>query len=76
MTQIARKATNVSLDAGLLADARLLRINLSRAAEEGLRQAVAKARARDWLTENAGALESSNRFFEEHGLPLAQHRPF
>lgn len=27
-----------------------------------------------WLAENSSALARSNRFVEEHGLPLAQHR--
>lgn len=71
-----RKATNISLDAGLLTDARALKINLSRAAEEGVRRAVNKARAEAWLVQNAEALGSSNRFVEDNGLPLAPYRPF
>lgn len=71
-----RKATNISLDAGLLTDARALKINLSRAAEEGVRRAVDKARAEAWLVQNAEALKSSNRFVEDNGLPLAPYRPF
>ncbi|WP_102108998.1 type II toxin-antitoxin system CcdA family antitoxin [Oceaniglobus roseus] len=71
-----RKSTNLSLDPDLLAEAKALRVNLSRAAEEGLRAAVASARARQWREENAAALDSSNSFAEARGLPLDRYRPF
>jgi antitoxin CcdA len=71
-----RKPANLSLDDALVQEARALNINLSRAAEAGLRRAVAEARAAEWLAENAAALESSNRFVLEHGLPLGRYRPF
>lgn len=71
-----RKPTNLSLDQSLLADARALKINLSRAAEDGIRAAVSKSREELWKTENRSALESSNRFVEDHGLPLSRHRQF
>jgi antitoxin CcdA len=72
----SRKSTNLSLDQALLADARALNINLSRAAEEGIRTAVAKSREEHWKAENQEAMESSNRFVEQKGLPLAQFRRF
>lgn len=71
-----RKATNVSLRAQLLAEAKALRINVSQAAEAGLAQAVAAKRAELWLKANQEALESSNDHVERHGLPLARHRQF
>jgi post-segregation antitoxin (ccd killing protein) len=33
-------------------------------------------RAQQWLEENWEALESSNRWVEEHGLPFAKYRLF
>lgn len=72
----ARKATNVSLDEGLLAEAKLLRINVSQAAEAGLAQAVAARRAELWLAANREALESSNAYVEQNGLPLVAYRSF
>jgi antitoxin CcdA len=71
-----RKATNVSLAAALLAEAKSLSINVSQAAEAGLARAVAEKRAELWLTANREALESSNAFVEKNGLPLAHHRTF
>ena len=71
-----RKATNLSLNQVLLAEARELGINISRSAEKGIEQAVIEARREAWLEENADALESSNSYIEEHGLPLDGFRQF
>jgi antitoxin CcdA len=71
-----RHATNVSIDARLLEEARKLRVNISRAAEQGLAQATAEKRTLLWLEENRAALESSNEFVERFGLPLAKYRGF
>lgn len=71
-----RKATNISLDAELLKEARLLGINISRTAELGLREAVARQRAILWKQKNRPALEASNSYVEEHGIPLASYRKF
>lgn len=71
-----RKATNVSINEALLAEARILKINVSKAAESGLVLALAEKRAELWLAENRVALDSSNAYVEQHGLPLAQYRKF
>jgi antitoxin CcdA len=71
-----KKPTNLSLDNALLDEARSLKVNLSRAAEAGLRQAIADAKAERWSRENAAALEESNRWVEAKGLPLDQYRQF
>jgi antitoxin CcdA len=72
----ARRAANISLDPQLIADARALDINISRACEAGLQAQIKKAREERWRAENREALESSNRYVEEHGLPLARFRQF
>lgn len=72
----ARRATNVSLDRDHLAEARELGINISQACERGLVETLAEARAARWLEENREALESSNAWVREHGLPLAKYRMF
>ena len=71
-----RKATNVSINEALLAEARILKINVSKAAESGLVLALAEKRAELWLAENRAALDSSNAYVEQYGLPLAQYRGF
>ncbi|MBU3694681.1 MAG: post-segregation antitoxin CcdA [Rhodocyclaceae bacterium] len=72
----ARRATNVSLPADLVDEARLLGVNLSQAAEHGLKLAIAEHQSQSWLAENRGAVDSSNAFVEQHGLPLDRHRVF
>lgn len=72
----SRQSTNLTLAAGLVAEARALGINVSQAAEVGIAAAVAQRRQERWLAENRSALESSNAFVEQHGLPLARHRNF
>ncbi len=71
-----RKPANLSLDAALLSEAKALKINLSRAAEAGVRAAVVQAQEERWKAENAAALASSNAHAVEHGLPLAKFRQF
>lgn len=72
----ARKPANLSLDANLLREARALGINISRSAEAGIAEAVGKRLRDRWLLENAAALESSNAYVDNNGLPLARHRQF
>lgn len=73
---LAKKATNLSLDQALLHEARELGVNLSKAAEAGLQQAVQKARAEAWRRENAEAIASSSAWVEANGLPLERYRQF
>ncbi len=72
----SRKATNVSLDRALVEEARALDVNLSRAAEDGLRAAVKAEKERKWKEENREVIESYNAWVEEHGIPLAKYRQF
>jgi antitoxin CcdA len=73
---VTRAPTNVTLDTALVAEARDLGVNISRASAAGLERAVAQARAERWLRENGPALRSSNAFVEAHGLPLKNLRRF
>jgi antitoxin CcdA len=72
----ATRATNVTLSAALVEEAKLLGVNISLAATSGLEQAVSRKRAERWAEENRDALESYNQFVEAHGLPLNDQRLF
>lgn len=72
----ARKATNLTLDADLLAEAKALAVNVSRAAETGIAEAVRAEKERLWLEENREAIESWKIWVEQNGLPLAKYRMF
>ena len=71
-----RKATNVSLNAEAIAEARELGINISQACEQGLVAEISKARAERWKRENAEAIEDWNHWVDKNGLPLAKYRMF
>ncbi len=71
-----RRATNVTLSAPLLRDARELGINLSQACERGIAAEVAALRRQRWLEQNRDAMQAWNEHVAQHGLPLAGHRPF
>jgi antitoxin CcdA len=76
MAQTTRKAANLSLDESLVSDARDLKINISRAAEDGIARAIKAERERLWLIENAEAITQANAYVEKHGLPFGKYRQF
>jgi antitoxin CcdA len=76
ITAMRRRGTNVSLDAELVAEARALGVNVSRACEQGLADQVKAARAEQWQRENADAIAEWNTYVEVNGLPLARYRQF
>lgn len=71
-----RRPTNVSLDETLVADAKALGINVSRACEVGLDAEIRAERTRRWKAENREANEAYAEYLEKYGLPLEQFRQF
>ena len=71
-----KRATNLTSDPVLLNEARALSINLSATFEASLRDAVRARKAAVWLQENHAAIQSSNDWVEQHGLPLERYRQF
>ena len=66
--EYGKKPTNVSVNEGLLRDARALDINLSATLEKAL-EAEVRARKRErWLQENREAIAAYNAFVEENGI--------
>jgi antitoxin CcdA len=63
-----KKPVNVSVNADLLAQAKVLGINLSQALEEQLVQEVSVRRAAAWLAANREALEAYNDHVERDGV--------
>ncbi|KQV15631.1 post-segregation antitoxin CcdA [Rhizobium sp. Root1203] len=76
MSHAPRKAANLSLDSGLMAQARELNINISRAAEDGIERAIRSERERLWRLENVEAIRQENEYVEKNGLPFAKYRQF
>ena len=69
-----RRPTNVSLSEELIAEAKALGINVSRACEAGLAAEVRKVGEQRWIEENRAAMQSWNDWIDEHGMPLADLR--
>ena len=68
MTTIAKKPTNLSLQADLLAEAKALDLNLSAELNKALAEIVRRKRAEQWLAENREAIDAYNRHIERDGL--------
>jgi len=71
MPRAARRKTSLTLDTEALDAARDLGVNVSAVADEALRRAVADARRRRWLEDNAAAFAAQAAWHERHGHPLA-----
>lgn len=71
-----RRPTNLSIDARLVADAKELGINVSRASEEGVARELKAERERRWLDENKEAIAAYNEWVKNNELPLAKYRQF
>ena len=67
-----RRKTSLTLDRAALDDARALGINVSAVAEAAILCAVAEARRRQWLQENAEAFAAQAEWHRREGHPLAR----
>uniref|UniRef100_UPI003F58F8D1 type II toxin-antitoxin system CcdA family antitoxin n=1 Tax=Vibrio cholerae TaxID=666 RepID=UPI003F58F8D1 len=75
-TQAPKKATNLSLNSELLAEAKRLNINLSATMEKALEKEVSSRLKAEWLEQNAEAIEACNELTEKHGLFSDSYRVF
>ncbi|HAS3587422.1 type II toxin-antitoxin system CcdA family antitoxin [Vibrio cholerae] len=75
-TQAPKKATNLSLNSELLAEAKRLNINLSATMEKALEKEVSSRLKAEWLEKNAEAIEACNELTEKHGLFSDSYRLF
>lgn len=69
-----RKSVNLSMDTGILDEARRVGINLSKVSEAAVRSAAQAEADRLWKIEHADWIRANNEWVEEHGLPLADFR--
>jgi antitoxin CcdA len=63
-----KKATNLSINADLLRQAKELNINLSQTLELHLAQILREARRKQWLTDNQAAIDAYNQRIEVSGV--------
>jgi antitoxin CcdA len=67
-TRSKKVATNLSLRADLVAEAKSLALNLSEVVDAAIEVAVREARGAAWLVENREAIDQYNDFVATHGL--------
>lgn len=63
-----KKATNLSLNSALLAQAKELGINLSATLEAALEEIVRRKQEENWLAENRAAIASYNQYVADKGV--------
>ncbi len=63
-----KKAANLSIDSGLLEQARRLNLNLSQVLEAGLVESIRRHEREQWLEKNRAALDAYNEQVERHGV--------
>jgi antitoxin CcdA len=68
MNAMPKKATNLSLQQDLLAEAKSLDLNLSAELNKALADIVKRKRAEKWLRENQEGIAAYNRYVEKHGV--------
>ena len=71
MVSAIKRKTSLTLDAEVHDSAKALEINVSAVAEAALKRAVAEARRKQWLTENADNFAAQAAWHERNGHPLA-----
>jgi antitoxin CcdA len=71
-----RRTADLSLDASLLTEAQDLKLDVTRAAEDGIARAVKAEKERLWKIENAEAIQAENEYIDKHGLPFTKYRQF
>ncbi|WP_346900414.1 type II toxin-antitoxin system CcdA family antitoxin [uncultured Roseibium sp.] len=69
-------ASTIPVNQRLAAQARDLKLDLTRAAEEGLDRAIKAERERLWRLDNEDAIRAANSYVEKNGLPFAKFRQF
>jgi antitoxin CcdA len=75
-TPSSKRAANLTLSAEVLADAKALGINISKACDLHLRELVRKEKEAKWKAEYADFIQAYNQTVAEESLPLDAWRTF
>lgn len=76
LTNTTKKATNITLSADVLTEAKALGINISQSCDQFLRELVRNERERRWQQDNADFITAYNQTVANEDLPLASWRSF
>jgi len=75
-SQGSKRAANLTLSTEVLADAKELGINISKACDLHLRELVRKEKEARWKAEHADFVQAYNQTVAEESLPLDAWRTF
>ena len=75
-SQNSKRATNLTLSTEVLADAKALGINISKACDLHLRELIRKEKEARWKAEHADFIQAYNLTVAEESLPLDAWRTF
>ena len=75
-SQSPKRAANLTLSTEVLADAKALGINISKACDLHLRELVRKEKEARWKAEHVGFIQAYNLTVAEESLPLDAWRTF
>jgi len=75
-TEAPKKPTNLTINSDLLAQAKLMKINISSTLELALSEAVKQKKREDWISENAEAITNYNNKISEFGMFSDELRAF
>lgn len=70
-----KRIATLTIRKDLLAEARALRLNISRAAEAGIAAAVKDAKEVAWVKDSQAAIQAYNKRVSSSGLALTGERP-
>ena len=76
LVNATKKATNITHAADVLAEAKVLGINISQSCDQFLRELVRNERERRWQQNNADFIAVYNQTVGDDGLPLDSLRSF
>lgn len=71
-----RKATNLTVNADLLAQARSMNINISSVLEAALIETLKKEKRSEWLRENEDSIQAYNAVVDQNGVFSDGNRTF
>jgi antitoxin CcdA len=72
----AKRATNLTLSADVLDEAKRLKLNVSQICDAHLKEFVKEELSRRWREEHAEFVNAYNRIVAQEGLPLDEWRTF
>jgi antitoxin CcdA len=72
----AKKATNITLSADVLIEAKALGINISQVCDQFLRERIRVEREQLWQKDHAEFIANYNAIVEREDLPLQEWRTF